>query len=316
MEPVQLWTGRTACALQAALRMTNESFAAHLGTAVRTVATWHQKPDRVPSAEIQQALDTTLERAGESAQAQFTRNLAGATEGAEPASSPPDDPAHAAADTTATAADNQTATASPMIIMGTVDNTADGDFMGWLQVAHAASAPPDGSNVGQIIRWYRTYEGLTQQDAAARLNTTQSRLSKLEKGTQALRDVTELRHIARTLGIPPERLGVLPDHSADASPSTAHVSDRPGPVRDSQEQWRQIRRELNAHRVVLAELAAELYSKQLRIPGSTILTSARWMPDSPVDLADIELAWRPDPPAPQLDGRGPPSAGAPSEGQR
>ncbi len=27
MEPVQLWTGRTACALQAALRMTNESFA-------------------------------------------------------------------------------------------------------------------------------------------------------------------------------------------------------------------------------------------------------------------------------------------------
>jgi hypothetical protein len=65
MEPVQLWTGHAACALQAALRMTNESFAAHLGTAVRTVATWHQKPDRVPSAEMQQALDTTLERAGE-----------------------------------------------------------------------------------------------------------------------------------------------------------------------------------------------------------------------------------------------------------
>jgi 8-oxo-dGTP diphosphatase len=65
MEPVQLWTGRAACALQAALRMTNESFAAHLGTAVRTVATWHQKPDRVPSAEMQQALDTTFERAGE-----------------------------------------------------------------------------------------------------------------------------------------------------------------------------------------------------------------------------------------------------------
>src|SRR4051812_44236584 len=72
MEPVQLWTGRTACAL----RMTNESFAAHLGTAVRTVATWHQKPDRVPSAEMQQALDTTLERAGEGALARFSTNLA------------------------------------------------------------------------------------------------------------------------------------------------------------------------------------------------------------------------------------------------
>jgi hypothetical protein len=34
------------------------------------------------------------------------------------------------------------------------------------------------------------------------------------------------------------------------------------------------------------------------------------MPDTPVDLADIELAWHPDPPAPQLDGKGPPSAGA------
>jgi hypothetical protein len=49
-----------------------------------------------------------------------------------------------------------------------------------------------------------------------------------------------------------------------------------GPARDSQEQWWQIRRALNAHRVVLAELAAELYPKQPRIPGSTILTSASW----------------------------------------
>jgi transcriptional regulator with XRE-family HTH domain len=289
--------------------MTNESFAAHLGTAVRTVAMWHQKPDRVPNAEIQQALDTALEQAGEGAQARFTRNLAGTTEGAEPASSPLDDSVHAAADTTATAADNQTVTASPTITVGTADDTADGGFMGWLQVAHAASAPPDGSDVGQIIRWYRIYEGLTQQDAAARLNTTQSRLSKLEKGTQALRDVTELRHIARKLGIPPERLGVLPDHSGDARPFASHVSDRPGPVRDSQEHWRGIRRELNAHRAVLGELAAELYPAQQRIPGTTVLTSASWLPDGPVDLADIELAWRPDPPAPQLDGSGPRSAG-------
>ncbi len=225
--------------------MTNESVAAHLGTAVRTVATWHQKPDRVPSAEIQQALDTTLERAGKGAQARFTRNLAGTAEDAEPASPPPDDPAHAAADTTATAADNQTATASPTITVGTAVDTADGDFMGWLQVAHAASAPPDGSDVGQIIRWYRTYEGLTQQDVAARLNTTQSRLSKLEKGTQALRDVTELQHIARKLGIPPERLEVLPDHSGDARPFASHVGDRPGPPVRHQNPARSTRRSRN-----------------------------------------------------------------------
>ena len=40
MDLVTGWTGRAACALQAALRMSNETFAAHLGIAVRTVAAW------------------------------------------------------------------------------------------------------------------------------------------------------------------------------------------------------------------------------------------------------------------------------------
>ncbi|MGH3869086.1 MAG: helix-turn-helix domain-containing protein, partial [Pseudonocardiaceae bacterium] len=180
MEPVRLWTGRAACALQAALRMTNESFAAHLGTAVQTVATWHHKPDRVPSAEMQQALDTTLERAAQGTQARFTRNTAETATRSEPSSPPVESPAPAAADETATVVDDLTVTASSAIIRGRAEDTGDGGFMGWLQVAHAASAPPDGSDVGQIIRWYRTYEGLTQQQAAVRLNTTQSRLSKLE----------------------------------------------------------------------------------------------------------------------------------------
>jgi hypothetical protein len=161
MEPVQLWTGSTACALQAALRMTNESFAAHLGTAVRTVATWHQKPDRVPSAEIQQALDTTLERAGEGTKARFTRNAAGTSTKLEPTTPPFEASTDTAEDATATAVDDLTATPSPAIMMGTAEDTADRGFMGWLQVAHAASAPPDGSDVGQIIRWYRMREGLT-----------------------------------------------------------------------------------------------------------------------------------------------------------
>ncbi|MGH3974386.1 MAG: helix-turn-helix domain-containing protein [Pseudonocardiaceae bacterium] len=192
---------------------------------------------------------------------------------------------------------------------GTAEDIADGGFMGWLQVAHAASAPPDGSDVGQIIRWYRMYEGLTQQDVAARLSTTQSRLSKLEKGTQALRDVMELRHIAGKLGIPPEWFGVLPGHSADARPFASHVSDRPGPVRDSQERWRDIRCQLNAHRAVLGELAAELYPAQQRIPATTVLTSVSWMPDGPVDLTDIELAWRAESLTPPLGGTAPQSAG-------
>ena len=290
--------------------MTHESFAAHLGTAVRTVATWHQKPDRVPSAEMQQALDTTLERAGEGAQARFTRTIAETGVTVEPPSPPFDDSAHTAEDTAATMVDDLTTTAAPAIITKTAQDTGDGGFMGWLQVAHAASAPPDGSDVGQIIRWYRKYEGLTQQDAAVRLNTTQSRLSKLEKGTQVLRDVMELRHLARKLGIPPERLGVLADQSADAHPFASHISDRPGPARDSQEQWREVRRQLNAHRALLGDLAAELYPAQQRIPGTSALTTASWMPEAPVELADIKLAWRAEAPTPPLRPGEPPHASA------
>jgi hypothetical protein len=57
------WTGRAACALQAALRMSNDAFAAHLGIGVRTVADWHQKPDLRPRPETQQLLDTALAQA-------------------------------------------------------------------------------------------------------------------------------------------------------------------------------------------------------------------------------------------------------------
>jgi 8-oxo-dGTP diphosphatase len=72
---VNAWTGRTACALQAALRFTNEAFAEHLGVAVRTVATWHQRPGVSPKADVQQALDTALERAPEAAKTRFARLL-------------------------------------------------------------------------------------------------------------------------------------------------------------------------------------------------------------------------------------------------
>lgn len=38
MDVVAAWTGRRADTLRQALRMTNETFAEHLGVAVRTVA--------------------------------------------------------------------------------------------------------------------------------------------------------------------------------------------------------------------------------------------------------------------------------------
>jgi len=69
---VDTWTGRTACALQAALRMTNEQFAEHLDLGVRTVAGWHANPDIVPRLEAQQLLDTAYERAPSSVLRRFS----------------------------------------------------------------------------------------------------------------------------------------------------------------------------------------------------------------------------------------------------
>ncbi|MFB6977721.1 NUDIX hydrolase [Streptomyces scopuliridis] len=72
MDTIEAWTGRTACALQAALRMSNERFANQLGVAVRTVAAWHQDPDMVPRSETQQILDIAYERADASVHRRFS----------------------------------------------------------------------------------------------------------------------------------------------------------------------------------------------------------------------------------------------------
>src|ERR1022692_4168927 len=86
MDPVTGWTGRTACALQAALRLSNEGFAERLGIGVRTVSAWHQKPKLRPRPEMQQVLDTALEQASQSIRTRFAL-LMGDSAGAEGAAS-------------------------------------------------------------------------------------------------------------------------------------------------------------------------------------------------------------------------------------
>ena len=51
-------------------------FAAHLGMASRTVAKWHEKPGLTPRTEVQQLLDTALERAPEAARTRFATLIA------------------------------------------------------------------------------------------------------------------------------------------------------------------------------------------------------------------------------------------------
>jgi len=73
VDVVERWSGRRAAALQLALRMTNETFAEHLGVSVRTVAAWHRDPEVTPREELQAVLDTTFERAGPSARERYAR---------------------------------------------------------------------------------------------------------------------------------------------------------------------------------------------------------------------------------------------------
>lgn len=69
------WTGETACALQAAMLMSNESFASHLKIGVRTVASWHEDPKIRPNSSTQQRLDATLERASAVVKERFAQHL-------------------------------------------------------------------------------------------------------------------------------------------------------------------------------------------------------------------------------------------------
>ena len=78
MTVIGVWTDKRACALKAALRLTNESFARTLGTATRTIAKWNAQPDVVPVTEMQRALDTLLERSPEDVRARFHSIVDGA----------------------------------------------------------------------------------------------------------------------------------------------------------------------------------------------------------------------------------------------
>ncbi|WP_157488840.1 hypothetical protein [Pseudofrankia sp. DC12] len=71
MDVIDSWTGAKADTLREALRMSNESFASHLGVAVRTVANWRARPDLIPKPSIQDVLDAALDKAPERAKDKF-----------------------------------------------------------------------------------------------------------------------------------------------------------------------------------------------------------------------------------------------------
>lgn len=71
MDVVGTWTGRSACLLQEAMRLTNEAFAERLGISARTITRWHANPEMIHRNEVQQILDLAYEGAGEAVQRRF-----------------------------------------------------------------------------------------------------------------------------------------------------------------------------------------------------------------------------------------------------
>lgn len=71
MDVVETWTGRTACLLQQAMRLTNEAFAERLGISERTISRWHANPGMTHRTEVQQILDIAYEEASETVQRRF-----------------------------------------------------------------------------------------------------------------------------------------------------------------------------------------------------------------------------------------------------
>lgn len=101
METVTGWTGETACALQAALRMSNDTFARYLKVSPRAVAGWHDNPEVRPRPGSQQLLDAALARADSAVRDRFAvlcREPALYAGGAAAPEAPADDKVRAAAE--------------------------------------------------------------------------------------------------------------------------------------------------------------------------------------------------------------------------
>ncbi|QNA74174.1 helix-turn-helix transcriptional regulator [Streptomyces sp. So13.3] len=181
----------------------------------------------------------------------------------------------------------------------------------WLATETERSAPPDGSNLTDVLKAYRALHKIKQQDLADLLGYDQSYVSLLERGKRTIRDMDELRRLAQVLGLPEDELGLLPTaDTAVALPAETVRQAGPNPhdALDEQRRWRMTRRELNRHRSELTNAAARLYSAD-RAGDSPVITKTSWMWSEPIDFAEIDLAWLPKTEAPKVLGNEPQSEG-------
>jgi transcriptional regulator with XRE-family HTH domain len=149
------------------------------------------------------------------------------------------------------------------------------------------------SDVGAALAAFMEREGLTHAQLADRLGVDRTYVSKVLSGSRQIRDVVRLRQVARAIGAPPERFGLLPDPGAPAVDGQGHVLARG--VREDADAWRKVRLTLNHRRPELAKAALSLYQGATRVAGTTLISSPGWMPAEPGDIGALRLTWTDEP---------------------
>ncbi|MEV0214329.1 helix-turn-helix transcriptional regulator [Micromonospora sp. NPDC050695] len=155
----------------------------------------------------------------------------------------------------------------------------------------------------------RERASLSQQEVADRLGppVTVGQVSRWERGVvvpvpktrRALAQVLGVSSV-QELGIQPSPVASVPRQRSSAEDFMTDVEQDPRVVK-SQDEWRRTRALLNSSRHSLSQVAADLYPDH-RLGGTGLIAGPGWIPDAPVDLADISLVEVPGAPEPALDG--------------
>jgi transcriptional regulator with XRE-family HTH domain len=152
--------------------------------------------------------------------------------------------------------------------------------------------PRDVADVGVVLAEFMEQEGLTHAQLADRLGVDRTYVSKVLSGSRQIRDVGRLRQVARAIGVPPERFGLLPESGETVVGGQSHglAPD----VRADVDAWRKVRLTLNHRRPELTKAAASLYDGVARVAGAPLITSHGWMPAKPMDIGALKLTWTDD----------------------
>ncbi|MER5642644.1 helix-turn-helix transcriptional regulator [Kitasatospora sp. NPDC002227] len=85
----------------------------------------------------------------------------------------------------------------------------------WRWATPQAERVLESHRLGEILRYHRAVNGISQTTLGAALGYDKTYISLLENGRRTILDLPSLRHIARTLGLPAHALGATDPVDAD-----------------------------------------------------------------------------------------------------